>query len=134
MKTLWFAWKPNSSRPWTLYHTLKDGDTTKCGHSIVGQRVHFPGPPEEKYCCKSCFSLIEIEDDSICIEDFNGKYVFPTAWWCDWENGIVRFGGEWEDVPDMPLPQRPTLRGLRKTRRECYKWVKKHTGRKYPHA
>ena len=134
MKTLWFSWKARSGRPWSLYHVLKDGDTSLCGHPLIGQRIQYDGTPSENHRCKGCFSLIEIEDDSICIEDFNGTFVFPNAWWCDWEDGIVQFGGDWEDVPDMSLPKKPTRRGFRKTRVECYKWVKKHTGRYYPHA
>lgn len=134
---IWYAWKASNRTPWSLYHTLnmEIGGKTKCGSPVIGKTHIISFLPKEEHRCKRCYLLTEITDDSICIEDFNGKFVFPTAWWCDWKEGIVSFGGEWEEVPDMPYPNKPDTFGKLITARDkCYGWVEEKTGRKYPHT
>ena len=60
----------------------------------------------------------------ICIEDFCGYTTpshFPVAFWCDWiaAEQVVRFGGDWGEVPDMPAPVLPT-------RQEINAWFASH--------
>ena len=58
--------------------------------------------------------------ESVCIEDFNGSYHgMPIAFWADWADGVVTFGGDWADVPDMPSAVQPTAE-------ECGDWAVKH--------
>jgi hypothetical protein len=55
----------------------------------------------------------DCQTEDICIEDFNG-YIspghFPTSFAADWcpIDKVVRFTGDWSDVPDMPAEQAPS--------------------------
>jgi len=51
--------------------------------------------------------------DSICVFDFDGYTVpghFHVSTWADYFpiNGIVVFGGEWNDIPDWIIDHEPT--------------------------
>jgi len=64
---------------------------------------------------------------STCIVDFNGYTSpgsFPIAFWADWcpDKECVEFGGDWEDVPTMPMKTEPT-------QGQVYEWVE--TNREY---
>jgi hypothetical protein len=56
----------------------------------------------------------ETEDGSICVFDFNGYTAgpghFPVAMWADYfpNEGVVKFGGDWEDIPDWHVSEEPT--------------------------
>jgi hypothetical protein len=53
--------------------------------------------------------MMKVDARDVCIEDFCG-YTHPghfhVAFWCDWiaAEGAVVFGGDWQEVPDMPAP------------------------------
>jgi hypothetical protein len=54
---------------------------------------------------------------SVCIIDFAGNPRNPGMW-CDWfpADGVVRFGGYWCDVPNMPSLAEPS-------EDECEAWA-----------
>ena len=61
------------------------------------------------------------EIESICIIDWCGGYKY-SGFWCDYipDENKVKFGGEWEDVPDLICDSIPTYQ-------ECEEHAKKHT-------
>ena len=60
------------------------------------------------------------EMTSVCIEDFCGRCSgLPTSYWADWDGTAVGFGGEWQDIPDMPTDIEPTPN-------EVNQWAKDH--------
>ena len=65
-------------------------------------------------------------DNSICIVDFCG-YIhpghFPYSVWADYypEHHVMTFGGEWQDVPDMPCKREPS-------EHHAELWAKLHIG------
>lgn len=62
---------------------------------------------------------------AVCIEDFCGTACrgIPCSFWADylpWLQ-VVRFGGDWADVPDMPSEEEPTSEVVNK-------WAESHGG------
>ena len=46
------------------------------------------------------------------IEDFNGYSdggSYPVAYWADWDGDKVIYGGDWQDIPNMPAKTEPSL-------------------------
>jgi hypothetical protein len=55
--------------------------------------------------------------NSICIVDFNGTVCgIPSAFWADYypDEGIVEFGGDWNDVPIMIVDKEPSQEDIYK--------------------
>jgi hypothetical protein len=66
----------------------------------------------------------------VCIVDFEGYTKpghFHTSMWADWypHHKFVRFGGDWNDVPDMPATSEPTEEAVEA-------WAAKHAPRGNP--
>ena len=48
---------------------------------------------------------------SVCVIDFCGYAKpghFPVSYRADYEEGLVKFGGDWADVPDWVVDHEPT--------------------------
>lgn len=60
---------------------------------------------------KTCKAIIN--NSPLCIEDFSG-YIEPghffTQYWADYNpvTGLLSFGGDWSDVPDLLVSSKPT--------------------------
>lgn len=55
--------------------------------------------------------LMRVLEKDICIVDFAGYSEpghFPVSVFADWDGMVVRFGGDWEGIPDMPSDEEPT--------------------------
>ena len=66
-----------------------------------------------------------MDNEAICIIDYAGNYKYP-GFWCDYfpHEQIVKFGGDWYDIPSMKIDHQPTDD-------ECYKHVEKCLGKPY---
>ena len=64
-------------------------------------------------------------NDSVCIIDWCGGYK-NGGFWCDYfpDKGVVKFGGEWFDVPDLIVDSEPT-------NEECEIHAKKYSSFKF---
>jgi len=64
-------------------------------------------------------------DESICIIDWCGGYK-NGGFWCDYfpNENIVKFGGEWSDVPNLIIDRKPT-------QAECNNHAEKYTAFKF---
>lgn len=58
------------------------------------------------------------ESFSVCVEDVCCGGRFPTSYWADWfpVEGLVRFGGDWSCIPEMPAETEPALK-------DVHRWV-----------
>jgi hypothetical protein len=66
--------------------------------------------------------IIKLLEKDVCIVDFNGYSQpghFPVSFWADWDGSKVVFGGDWQEIPDMPTDKEPT-------EDEVHAWVKEH--------
>jgi len=64
------------------------------------------------------------------IVDFNGTMEgYPFACWAEWEekDGVVCFGGDWFDIPDMPATTEPDDKSV-------WEWANKHENKEVRHA